>query len=487
MKKYKLTPEHKEQLKPWAEKWIANNMSTKAMDENDKEEMRNAIVGLYKSANLEPPPLNRIVFVQSPFVARFAAGFAAAIWYLRKNKNLNTWDATRAATGAATEDATRAATGAATEAATWAATGAATEAATWDATGAATWDATRDATSDATRAATEDATRAATEDATRAATGDATEDATRDATWAATRDATWAATWAATRDATRDATWAATRAATEDATSDATRAATEDATWDATWAATRDAKNNIKQKRNWFNLDISIFVNISAKLKLDKFGLDCVYYSNNFINYGNQYSAYVAFLSFFRHVAKLDIDYSKFEHYENATIHGGVRFMHEKFCIISDRPEILTVDKDNKPHNDNGPFCKYRDGTAMWALHGIRVPQELVETPSEKLDARDWIKEENADWRRIAFQKIGIRKVIEQLGAETIDTYKCPVGGEYELLMIDLGLEIKRPFLKMLNPSINQYHIEGVKPGTKTCREALEFRNGTNETPKELT
>src|ERR1019366_8802569 len=113
MKKYELTEEHRKQLPAWRDKWITNAMSTKAMDDNDKIEMRKAIKGLYESAKLTPPTDNRIIFVPSPFVARFAGGFASAIWYLRSNKikeiNAATRAATYAATYAATDTATRAA------------------------------------------------------------------------------------------------------------------------------------------------------------------------------------------------------------------------------------------------------------------------------------------------------------------------------------------------------------------------------------------
>jgi phage host-nuclease inhibitor protein Gam len=103
MKKYKLTEEHRAQLKSWADKWIANGMGTKAMDDNDRAVMRRAIRGLYESANLIPPPDERIVFVSSPFIMRFAAGFASAIWWLRSNPGKLSVDAaTRAATYAAT-------------------------------------------------------------------------------------------------------------------------------------------------------------------------------------------------------------------------------------------------------------------------------------------------------------------------------------------------------------------------------------------------
>lgn len=154
--------------------------------------------------------------------------------------------------------------------------------------------------------------------------------------------------------------------------------------------------------------------------------------------------------------------------------------MHEKFCIISDRPEILLVDDQNRPHCETGPFCRYRDGSAMYAIHGTRVPMELVETPADKLDPKEWLAEENVDWRRLAFQKIGATRVAEALGAEVIDKMTCPVGGPYELLMLDIGLGEKKPYLKMLNPSLNQFHIEGVETGIKTVKDALTWRNSLN-------
>ena len=162
MKKYTLTDEHRAQLPAWRDKWIANAMSTAPMTDEEREICRDAVRRLYEAANLPPPP--RIVFVPSPFMLRFAGGFASAIWYLHKSVDSSiakaaTRDATEAATRAATRDATEAATRAATRAATDAATDAATRAAT----AAATYDATRAATRAATDAATDDATYAATD------------------------------------------------------------------------------------------------------------------------------------------------------------------------------------------------------------------------------------------------------------------------------------------------------------------------------------
>ena len=159
--KYSLTPDHRAQLKPWADRWIANAMSTSPMTADDREQCRIAVEQMYALAG---KPVPRVVFVPSPFVARFASGFAAAIWWHRANPNSQL---------SATLDATSAATLAATE--------------------AATLDATSDATLDATRAATNNAIYAAIYDATSdaiSATYDAAYDATRNTTYIATRAAT---------------------------------------------------------------------------------------------------------------------------------------------------------------------------------------------------------------------------------------------------------------------------------------------------------
>jgi cytoskeletal protein RodZ len=448
MKKYELTPTHKKKLKPWANKWIKNAMSTKPMDEKDKKAMRKAIKGLYKAANLTPPPDNRIVFVPSPFVARFAGGFAAAIWWLRKNPGKTTDDATSDATSDATRDATDAATD------------------------AATYGATRDATSGATDAATYGATRAATYAATIAATYAATIAATDDAT----RDATDGATRAATYDATRGATYAATIAATDGATRDATSAATYD--------ATSDAIKNYFDTKKWYRLDIKGMATLSNALKLGEFGLKCAHNASYMWNGGNQWSYWVAFLSFFRHVAKLKLDYSKWDHYEKAAIHGSYRIMHKEFCIISDRPKTLLVNDENQPHCSTGPFCEWRDGSALYALNGVRVPMWVVETPINKIKKEDILNETNTDVRRELIKRIGIEKTIDILGAKVIDTYKTKTGGKYELLEIDYDGRSKRPYLKFKCPSSGAVYIEGARPEHKTAKEAYLYQHKLKEEVK---
>src|SRR5574341_1660254 len=131
-----ITPKEKVRLDAHAARWIANAMSTEPVA---PERLVPAIKALYATANLKEP---RVVVVPSPLVMAFAGGFAAAIWWARKNgvqalhANLS-WSpdsATDLATRSATDSATRSATDSATHSATDSATHSATDSATHSAT-----------------------------------------------------------------------------------------------------------------------------------------------------------------------------------------------------------------------------------------------------------------------------------------------------------------------------------------------------------------
>ena len=310
---YVLTNEHRAQLGPWADKWIANALSCDPYTDLDRGRAVDAVCGLYEAAGLSRP--KHIVFVPSPLVLALAGPFAAAIWHV-----------------------SRAATDAATGTATWAATGAATDAATDAATRAATW------------AATRAATRAATDAATRAATG--------------------AATWAATRAAT----WAATRAATDAAT---------------------DAAGSL------------------ARLMLR-----CCSSYYNMWDGGNQWSGWSSYLSFFRHVAGLPLDYSRWQHYETLA-EFGPRILHQDFCMISERPEFILRDDLNRPHCETGPFTRWRDGWSLWYIHGVAVTEQIVMRP-ETLTVEQIRGEPNAEVRRVMLERFGYDRWIKEAGAQKV-------------------------------------------------------------------
>lgn len=155
----------------------------------------------------------------------------------------------------------------------------------------------------------------------------------------------------------------------------------------------------------------------------------------------------------------------------------GLIYPFDDVCILCKKPETIKLN-ENGLHNEKGPALVYPDGWCIWSLNGVRMPSEYVTTPWNKLDPNLILKENNAEIRRELVRKIGIERIVDKLDAKIIDKE-----GEYELLTLNLGDNRVRPYLKMKNPSIGVYHIEGIRPGVKTVKEALEFRNGTKEKP----
>jgi hypothetical protein len=134
-------------------------------------------------------------------------------------------------------------------------------------------------------------------------------------------------------------------------------------------------------------------------------------------------------------------------------------------------------------HSDDGPALSWQEGNDQhFFLNDVHVPKELVLTPARELDPRLILRERNVGVRREIVRKIGIERICQVLGAQTLDSQ-----GDYELLLLDLQDGRRRPFLKMKNPSVGIYHIEGVAPECHTVAEALAWRNQADVPPSVLT
>ena len=405
-KKYSFAdhPEHKAQLTAHHEKWLRVPLDCTPLDDASRAKCEEAVREMYRFA-AHPEP--RIVFVPSPFVAAFASGFAAAIWYRRS-----------AATDAATDAATRAATDAATDAATYAATLAATDAATYAATDAAT-----DA---ATLAATDAATYAATD----------------------------AATYAATYAATRDATDAATLASTEEV----------------------------------------------------QFLLLCAAKSWRLVNGGNLWSAWVEYLAFGDEVAeRTDIDFSRLEPYKTLCILSGPRYVHERFCIISDKPEFIKGywrDGVFIAHCDDGPSHKWRDGSCIYTWHGRQIGwrfgarsggnPDIIDHP-ETITVAAIQSEPNAEIRRAMIAKFGAARYLREANATLVHEdefgklWRCARPGDTPIVMLECRNGSPEPIGyaptdgesgEWVGNRWYKHYMLRVPPTTKTARKAEAWIHG---------
>ena len=148
---------------------------------------------------------------------------------------------------------------------------------------------------------------------------------------------------------------------------------------------------------------------------------------------GNQWSGWPAYLSFFRHVAKLALDYSTWRHYEALAVLAGPRIMHAEFCMISERPEVLTVDEQHRPHSLTGPFCRWRDGSALYSVHGVRVPAYVIERP-HSITIADIEAERNAEVRRAMVDRYGLARYVKDARFDVLDVDIDQLGQPRRLL-----------------------------------------------------
>jgi len=162
-------------------------------------------------------------------------------------------------------------------------------------------------------------------------------------------------------------------------------------------------------------------------------------------NGGNMWTSWVGFLSFFRHVVGLSLDYTKWDHYEVAAL-AGPRYMHKRFTIVSDRPEWIRMDERNRPHCENGPSHRWRDGIELFFWRGTRIPAAWSDrkniTPEVALT---W---PNIELRRCAMEMVGWNAILAMVPHRTVDKDPEPEIGE--LIEAELPDAGKAMFLRVL-------------------------------------
>jgi hypothetical protein len=144
-------------------------------------------------------------------------------------------------------------------------------------------------------------------------------------------------------------------------------------------------------------------------------------------------------------------------------------------------------------HRDEGPAVLYRDGFAVWALHGVRVPRWLAETSTGRIDPKRMLELDNAQVRAEFVRKVGLerlrRKLSEKVLHAKVVTLKTPLSDSwpcnYSVERLNYGNGIVRHVLVMDNPSLPEVqHVEYIPTSCETVEAAMNFR--LNRTEKDV-
>lgn len=132
------------------------------------------------------------------------------------------------------------------------------------------------------------------------------------------------------------------------------------------------------------------------------------------------WSAYDCYLTAARDILGLRLpSHSAYEAWERCAKNGGFRWMHEKFCMVSDFPEALHVDQQNRPHFAHGPSHRWRDGWELYYWHGVKVTEQIIMRP-DTLTAAQIESEQNAEVRRVMIERYGTARYLKESGAELV-------------------------------------------------------------------
>lgn len=126
-----------------------------------------------------------------------------------------------------------------------------------------------------------------------------------------------------------------------------------------------------------------------------------------------------SYLTSFRDMGWLKLkEYENLKHYEDAA-DAGFRCLHDEFCIVTENPEFIHMDSQARPHRDDGPSHRWRDGWSLYHVHGVRVDEYIIMRPHEITVAK--IKaENNAEVRRIMIDRYGMQKYLHDTGAKMV-------------------------------------------------------------------
>ena len=159
----------------------------------------------------------------------------------------------------------------------------------------------------------------------------------------------------------------------------------------------------------------------------------------------------------------------------------GMVFPLDELCIVCQPPSQIHKNA-NGLHNENGSAVSYGGENEIYALNGVIMTKDYVMTSAHEISSETILKESNAEVRRELIRKVGIEKMLTSLPHKLLEKR-----GNYELYSLNLSDEVKDArYLKMTNPSIGVFHLEGVAPEILTIDAALNWRNQNMFTDAEV-
>ena len=145
--------------------------------------------------------------------------------------------------------------------------------------------------------------------------------------------------------------------------------------------------------------------------------------------------------------------------------------------FASDRPTALTVDALGRLHNEDSPALDYGDGFRLFAIHGVRVDEDIVLHP-ESVTVRRIEREDNVEVRRTLTARYGHERYLKNSGAALVHQddrgklWRKKRAEDADLVMVEVTNSTPEP-----DGSVRSYLLR-VPPNMRTASGAIAWTFG---------
>ena len=157
--------------------------------------------------------------------------------------------------------------------------------------------------------------------------------------------------------------------------------------------------------------------------------------------------------------------------------HAHWWFECDGIVFASDRPAALTVDAQGRLHNEDSPALDYGDGFLLFAIHGVRVDDDIVLHP-ESVTVKRIESEDNVEVRRTLTARYGYEQYLKDSGAALVHQdergklWRKSRADDADLVMVDVMNSTPEP-----NGSVRSYLLR-VPPNIRTASGAVAWTFG---------
>jgi hypothetical protein len=150
---------------------------------------------------------------------------------------------------------------------------------------------------------------------------------------------------------------------------------------------------------------------------------------------------------------------------------------HARTCFLSERPELMHADANDRLHHADGPALRFADGFSVFAWRGVEVPRWIIERPAQiTLEAID--AQANVQVRRCMIEIMTPRRYVAEGGADRFAEDETGILWRRTWLASDAWAAVEVINATPEVDGTHKHYFLQVPANLRTAREAVAWTYG---------